>query len=375
MTRVAMGWAVLALALTVAGCAAPQSQFPAVTDASNESEARKQREVVLQDALDAQLRLMDVAAPLLMAATPICPDDHQPLIGLSAVNADGFEGEYRTAAASLFGLDDRLKVTGVHPGTPALDAGFVVGDILVSIDGDAIARGSNAAQNWRTALKEAVARDPEGFDMVVERAGAPKVLHVVPVTACGYPVEIARSEAINAAADGEKVMVTRGMLRFTESDAELGLVVAHEIAHNAMGHLDARAQNAVGGAAGGLVLDILAAAVGVNTGGAFTRAGIDAGSGAYSLEFEQEADYVGLYILARAGAPFAEAPVFWRRMATIDPAGVETATTHPTSPARFVALEQAVAEIEQKVAGGAPLMPEMKPVEKRPATTVTRRND
>src|SRR3546814_16365516 len=75
MKRVAMGWAVLALALTVAGCAAPQSQFPAVDAASNESEARKQREVVLRDALEARLRLMDVANPLLMAATPICPDD------------------------------------------------------------------------------------------------------------------------------------------------------------------------------------------------------------------------------------------------------------------------------------------------------------
>ena len=211
--------------------------------------------------------------------------------------------------------------------------------------------------------------------MVVERDGKPAVLHVVPVNGCDYPVEIALVEDINAAADGERVMVTRGMMRFVENDAELALVVAHEIAHNAMGHMDAKTQNAAAGAAGGLVLDILAAAVGVNTGGAFMRTGLNAASGAYSVEFEQEADYVGLYIMARAGAPIREAPQFWRRMATTNPATVEAAGTHPTSPARFVALEQTVTEIEYKVATAAELVPEMKPEDAGTNRALTRKSD
>ncbi len=361
MTRMMLRWAAAALCLAAAGCAAPRSQCPAVDADLSASEAQKQREFVLQDSLDAQLRLTGVALPLLVAATPFCPDSRRAFIGLAALNAASFEGDYHAAAVKLLGADDRLQVRAVHPGSPAQDAGFRVGDMLMSIDGDAVPRGATAAAAWSTALAEAAARDPEGFDMVVERDGRPAVLHVVPVIGCDYQVEITLVEDINAAADGKKVMVTRGMMRFTENDAELALVVAHEIAHNAMGHMDARAQNAAAGAAGGLVLDILAAAVGVNTGGAFMRTGIDAASGAYSVEFEQEADYVGLYIMARAGAPFHEAPKFWRRMATVNPAAVEAAGTHPTSPARFVALEQAVSEIDRKVATAAELMPEMKP--------------
>ena len=41
-----------------------------------------------------------------------------------------------------------------------------------------------------------------------------------------------------AFADGTKVFLTRGMMRFAQSDEELALVVAHETAHNIMGHID-----------------------------------------------------------------------------------------------------------------------------------------
>jgi hypothetical protein len=38
-------------------------------------------------------------------------------------------------------------------------------------------------------------------------------------------------------------MVTRGMMNFARDDLELALVVAHEIAHNSMKHIDAKKQN------------------------------------------------------------------------------------------------------------------------------------
>lgn len=352
----------LGLVLAAGGCAAPRSQFPEVDASLGASEARKQREVVVRDLVDSQLRLTAVAGPLLIAAAPICAAPHRPVLGLSVINVDAFEGDYRAAAAALLGVGDRLVVVGVADGTPAAAAGFAAGDVLVSIDGKAVPAGKEAMADWARTLKAAAARAPGGFDIAVERGGGPTLLHVVPMTGCDYGVELVWAEDVNAFADGERVLVSRGMMRFATDD-ELALVIAHEIAHNAMGHMGARTQNAAGGAAGGLVLDILAAAAGINTGGAFMKMGIDAGAGAYSIEFEQEADYVGLYILARSGAPIARAPDFWRRMATLDPRLVEAAGTHPTSPARFVALEQAVAEIEAKRARGVALLPEMKPQE------------
>jgi predicted Zn-dependent protease len=98
----------------------------------------------------------------------------------------------------------------------------------------------------------------------------------------------------------------------------------------------------------------------VNTGGEFTKQGGAAGAMTYSQDFEREADYVGLYILARSGRPFANSPNFWRRMAQESPGSIKYASSHPTSAERFVRLEKVVAEIEGKQAQGAPLLPELK---------------
>lgn len=84
------------------------------------------------------------------------------------------------------------------------------------------------------------------------------------------------------------------------SDEELATVVSHEIAHNAMKHIDAKMQNATAGAFFGAILDIFAATQGVNTGGEFTSQFAQLGAMTFSQEFEREADYVGMYILALA---------------------------------------------------------------------------
>ncbi|MFL5562034.1 MAG: M48 family metalloprotease [Gemmatimonadaceae bacterium] len=79
-----------------------------------------------------------------------------------------------------------------------------------------------------------------------------------------------------------------------------------------------------------------------------------------SQDFEREADCVGMYILARAGRPYADAPNFWRRMGQESPGSIKYASTHPASAERFIRLDKPVAEIQAKVASGAPLLPEAK---------------
>jgi predicted Zn-dependent protease len=98
----------------------------------------------------------------------------------------------------------------------------------------------------------------------------------------------------------------------------------------------------------------------VNTGGDFTNLGAEFGAMSFSQDFEREADYVGMYLLARADRPIANAADFWRRMAQESPGSIKFASSHPTTAERFVRLENAAAEIEQKRTAGAPLMPEMK---------------
>lgn len=143
------------------------------------------------------------------------------------------------------------------------------------------------------------------------------------------------------------------MARFCRTDDELALVLGHEMAHNAMLHIEARKKNA----AGGMIADIIVSAMlGVSTGGLFQNIA----ALAHSPEFEQEADYVGLYYVARAGYDIEHAADFWRRMAIQEPRAMQGSLTHPSAPARFVALESARDEIKAKIADGRPLVPEMK---------------
>ena len=51
---------------------------------------------------------------------------------------------------------------------------------------------------------------------------------------CDYPVLLGDDDALNAYADGNNIIITRGMMRFLESDRELALVIGHELAHNSM---------------------------------------------------------------------------------------------------------------------------------------------
>jgi predicted Zn-dependent protease len=205
----------------------------------------------------------------------------------------------------------------------------------------------------------AVAGSPLAFS--VRRGGQTLTYDVVPEAACDYPVLLDNQDIVNAFADGDRIYITQGMLRFLDSSGELATVVAHELAHNMMGHRTAKQTNMVAGAGVGLVFDILAAVAGVNTGGDFMRIGAEAGAGAFSQDFEAEADYVGVYLMARGGYEISLAPNLWRRMAIIHPASIQTnhSSTHPSTPERFIALESAVKEIRAKLAAGLPLVPEV----------------
>jgi predicted Zn-dependent protease len=201
--------------------------------------------------------------------------------------------------------------------------------------------------------------------LVVKRDTTTVQLEVPMDTVCGYGVVAKKDDQLNAFADGRNIYVTSSMMRFATEESELETVVAHEIAHNAMRHIDAQRKNATLGAIFGAMLDIAAASYGVNTGGEYTSQMAALAAMTFSQDFEREADYVGLYILARAGRPIRNAPNLWRRMATESPGSIKFASTHPTTAERYVRLEQGIQEIEKKQAEGAPLLPEMKNTKKQ----------
>jgi len=179
---------------------------------------------------------------------------------------------------------------------------------------------------------------------------------------CRYQFKLENSKDINAYADGQRIVVSTGMMQFAKEDTELAVVLGHELAHNLLRHVKKKQRNTILGAITGLALEGAAAAAGVDTGGQLAKAGMQYGSQSYSPEFEKEADYVGLYVTARAGYDIHNAPQFWRKMSIQFPQSIYVKSTHPSNAERYVLLEKTVKEIELKKAAGLALTPEMKPI-------------
>lgn len=179
-----------------------------------------------------------------------------------------------------------------------------------------------------------------------------------PINDCVYKFELTKGgKSVNAYADGKKIYVTPAMMRFVKSDEELAVVLGHEYAHNVMEHSKSKQINALVGGAIGFALEALASYNGVGTGGELTNIGQNVGALSYSQNYEREADYVGLYITTLSGYSIRSAPYFWRRISTKHNNSIIEATTHPTTPERFIALQKAIKEISDKKKSGQRIFP------------------
>ena len=178
---------------------------------------------------------------------------------------------------------------------------------------------------------------------------------------CAFKVILDPSErGLNAHADGQDVVIYPAMIDFAKNDNHLAFVIAHEFAHNIMHHIDAQKSNVTVGTLFGAVADIAAGAAGANTQGMFSKVGQRQGVLRHSVGFESEADYVGLYILARAGFAIEQAPDFWRIMSQASPDSIYISQSHPTNPGRTIAMGKTVAEIRAKQRAGQPLIPNIR---------------
>jgi len=341
--------AIIASLFILVSCA-PKTMRPKIDPNLSAQEAAVQRKLAVESLMERTDRLAAVAYPLLEANAEICGERVTNHAGVWMMTRDELDSQWRATYAELFGVTDRPTVVSVTPGSPADRAGLRPGDVVTSINGRSVGSGKAAMEAIFTAI-DGIGNQEGSINFAVERDGKSLLATVRTARVCDYEVLLVESSETNAFADGEHIMVTNGMLRFVENDDQLALIVAHELAHNAMGHIEAQQGNRMAGA---VVDAIIGALTGVNP-GVFAQAG----QMAYSQEFEAEADYVGLYMIARAGRPVEEAPALWRMMAAEHPDAIGRAYTHPATENRYLLLDATAREIVDKRAAGLPLLPEM----------------
>jgi hypothetical protein len=358
--------ALIVLVAWLAACAGPDTDLPTIASGEIAAERKRQLSHQLQTYAAQTARLAHVAHRIMVANAEFCRAQVAPLAGFVAVTYREVPERMRTTARTVLNLDDSgATVISVVDGGPAARAGLKVGDVIRTLNGE-IVPGGEVDSTW---LSERLTRWGRQTARVgVERQGKPLTIAVVPDMGCAHPVVLAMDGKADAFTDGRRIVVHGGVLRIAQTDAELAAVVAHELAHITMAHIEKKITNQVTGAIGGALVDLALAAARIDTGGAFTRELSSAGLQAYSVEFEKEADYVGAYYAARAGFDLSEAERFWRAMAQENPRQILFAGSHPTSPERFLLMQRTREEIQWKRLRRQALRPETKAP---PATSVS----
>ena len=326
----------------LAACGA-ETRLPQPQSGQVQREARIQQQLVLKDMAATKARLYRIGQPILVANRQFCGEHVAARYGFAWHSAEDYPQRDRRAAVEAFGFGDLPKIYAVAPG-PAAKAGLNAADEIVTANGYAASR---------QLLKENLNAGGV-LRLTIKRVGGTFAVDLTPQRQCDFKVNLLFDDVVNAWTDGEELYFTTGMMRYLDKDIQVAGVFGHELAHITMEHVDKQRTQALTGA---IVGSLLSAVTGVDV----TQIGAEIGAGAYSQEYEAEADYVGAYYTARAGWDVGGLPDIWRRMAVGHPAAIHSqGGTHPSSAFRFSALEQTVAEIRTKRANSEELAPNPK---------------
>ena len=350
----------LVLALPLAGCARTPAPMPleTITSAAVAAGTLESAEERLRRLVDEEGRVNDVFGRLVTSNVELCGDDFSPTFGFKLWSLDDFEPTLRPSASAALGLDERFAVYAVTSDQPAMEAGVRRGDVLISVEGKAIGAGpagrTQYAEQVTTGLLK---RGAVHFGF--QRAGKKYAVKLRALKSCPYTVALTLGDEPNAATDGARVFVTSGMLAFAANDRDLAVVLGHEIAHAIKRHPQTLQEAAARRTAenSGIVGSVVGAAAGIGE-AAYSAVGGVPLQRRNSLAFEIEADYVGLYLAARAGYDVSNAAGIWRRLDEEYPRSTWGDWTHPSSEERYQAMSAAAAEIAAKRENGRPLTPD-----------------
>jgi predicted Zn-dependent protease len=279
-------------------------------------------------------RVADIAWRIASRNTHICPRLWASL-GLSLQHVSQYQPTYRAAAQAAFGLNDSYpSILAVAEGSPAFAAGLKPNDTLRAINGADLAsksRGQTIAASYG-AVSAAMAAlealtEQQAAALSIERDGQRLEVSVTPQNVCRSRVELAPGNAINANANGLVAQISGRLVDWIESDDELALVIAHEMAHNLLGHPKKLNEKST--------LSGLATSIGL--------------AGRAQRQMELDADRMGIMMVARAGYNYKIAPDFWARLYSNAPLASFFATTHPTTRTRRENAQRVVDELNSKV--------------------------
>ncbi len=263
------------------------------------------------------LRVATVAHRLSTANIAICPNQ-TPQLGFSLHALAQYGGTFRAGAKALFGLRGDPAILAIVPSGAAASAGLEVGDALIAVGATRLGGATVTPKQSYDAVREAESALDNGpktrpLKLTIRRGGAEQTINVYAKPGCTSRVVVEPGGKLNAYADGTYVKLTSGVAEYAADEGELAAIIAHEMAHNILGHqakLDANGRS---------------------------RANI--------LETEIEADKFSVRLLSGAGYDPRIAARFWERFGKKTGAGIFATGTHLRTKARVALLEEEAAKL------------------------------
>jgi hypothetical protein len=278
-------------------------------------------------------RVADAGWRIASRNTDNCPKIWAAL-GVSLHHISQYEPAYRPAAQAAFGLDDSYpSILAVAKGSPASGSGIQPNDRLRAVNGVDLAgkgQGKKSAASYDAVSAAMAALEAlpvkSAAVLSIERGDQRLEVSVTPQNVCRSRVELAPGNAINANANGLVAQISGRLVNWVQSEDELALVIAHEMAHNLLDHPKRLNEKSA--------LSGLATSLGL--------------SGRAQRQMELDADRMGIIMAASAGYNYKIAPDFWARLNSNAPLAAFLATTHPTTRARRENAQRVVDELDAK---------------------------
>ncbi|MFC0102551.1 M48 family metallopeptidase [Sphingopyxis terrae] len=242
----------------------------------------------------------------------------------------------RPAAEAAYGAasTDTPFLAAVAAGSPAAAAGLHAGSLVQGLPGSAPPQGEGSDPYARiAALERLFAGLPSDRPTMLDTGKAP--VRIVPVVGCATDFRVDARDRPDGAADGRLVVISAGLAQFAKDDAELATAIAHELAHNILGH---RARLDAAGVDRGLLQQ-------------FGR------NARLFKQTEIEADRLSPWLMANAGYDPRAAVRFWTAFGQRAGRPLLQAGTHPRWQDRAASIEKEVRAIEAQRAAGQPLAP------------------
>ncbi|MEC9236196.1 MAG: M48 family metallopeptidase, partial [Pseudomonadota bacterium] len=243
--------------------------------------------------------------------------------------------------------------------TDAHKYGLKKGDKIIAVNGIDVSSDKDKANK----ISDAFANNTQDINKVLILSGnREREIALKAQEVCNYRMlYFPNSLEVNAMADGKRVFFMRGMYRIAKDDNELALIIGHEIAHNVMKHSKKKEWNSLwlrGLANAYNIALILRTPYVLNED--MVDYAINEVRDINSVDFEREADYIGMYFAERAGYDTSNAIGLWRKMAVeFSGSSIERRNTHPATAERFVYLQKTHDEIKAKRQNNQPLIPKI----------------